>query len=147
LPWRDRSIGIVLGLILGVGLVTAFVFWFSEETVDAPSISNPGKSEPRGARAKRDSTPPVADVRVIGGTPPASGPAELHYRKGDLVRLRVFSDTTQGVELLGYGITRSVPAGGPILIRFRASRAGNFPLVLTGSHIDIARITVGKPAL
>ena len=147
MPWRDRSIGIVLGLILGVGIVTAFVFWFSEQTVDAPSISNPGKAERDGARSEHDSTPPVAEVKVIGGTPPASGPAELHYRKGDLVRLRVVSDTTQGVELLGYGITRSVPAGRPILIRFRASRAGNFALVLTPSHIDIARITVGEPAL
>ena len=40
--WRDRVIGIVLGLILGVGIVTGFVFIYSEETVDAPSISEEG---------------------------------------------------------------------------------------------------------
>ena len=84
---------------------------------------------------------------MIHGTPPAGGPAELHYRNGDLVRLRVVSDTTQGLELLGYGISRTVPAGNPTLIRFRASRTGNYPLVLTASHIDVARITVSKPAL
>jgi hypothetical protein len=147
LPWRDRSIGIVLGLILGVGIVTAFVFVYSEQTVDAPSISNPGKGGRGGARAGSSSTPPVAEVRVIDGTPPAGGPAELHYRKGDLVRLRVVSDATQAVELLGYGISRTVPAGSPTLIRFRASRPGNFPLVVTTSHIDVARITVAEPAL
>jgi hypothetical protein len=147
LPWRDRSIGIVLGLILGVGIVTVFVFVFSEQTVDAPSLSNSAPAGRGGARAGADSTPPVAEVRVIGGTPPPSGPAELHYRKGDVVRLRVVSDTTQGVELLGYGIGRSVPAGNPVLIRFKASRAGDFPLVLTASHIDVARISVARPAL
>ena len=147
MPWRDRSIGIVLGLILGVGIVTAFVFVFSEQTVDAPSLSNSAPAGRGGARAGGDSTPPVAEVRVIGGTPPPSGPAELHYRKGDLVRLRVVSDTTQGVQLLGYGISRRVPAGNPVLIRFRASRAGDFPLVLTASHIDVARISVAMPAL
>ena len=147
MPWRDRSIGIVLGLILGVGIVTAFVFVLSEQTVDAPSISNSGRGGGGGSRAEGNSTPPVAEVRVIDGTPPAGGPAELHYRKGDLVRLRVVSDTTQGVELLGYGISREVPAGSPTLIRFRASRAGAFPLVLTASHIDVARITVATPAL
>ena len=76
--WRDRVIGIVLGLILGVGIVTAFVFIYSEETVDAPSISRNG-----GGRVANDggggepAQPSVATVRVINGAPPASGPAEL----------------------------------------------------------------------
>jgi hypothetical protein len=147
LPWRDRSIGIILGLILGVGIVTAFVFVFSEQTVDAPSISNPGRGGRGGTRAEANPIPPVAEVRVIDGTPPAGGPAELRYRQGDLVRLRVVSDTAQGVELLGYGISREVPAHRPVLIRFKASRTGDFPLVLTASRIDVARITVTEPAL
>jgi len=37
---RDRVIGIVLGLILGVAVVVVFVFVFSEQTVDAPSIDH-----------------------------------------------------------------------------------------------------------
>ena len=36
----DRLIGIVLGLVLGLAIVAIFVFVFSEETVDAPSIDN-----------------------------------------------------------------------------------------------------------
>ena len=34
----DRYIGIVLGLLLGIAIVAVFVFVFSGETVDAPSL-------------------------------------------------------------------------------------------------------------
>ena len=34
----DRLIGIVLGILLGLAIVAIFVFVFSEDTVDAPSI-------------------------------------------------------------------------------------------------------------
>jgi hypothetical protein len=37
---RDRVIGIVLGLILGIAAIVLFVFLGSEETIDAPSIQN-----------------------------------------------------------------------------------------------------------
>ena len=36
----DRAIGIALGIVLGVAVVILFVFVFSEDTVDAPSIDN-----------------------------------------------------------------------------------------------------------
>ena len=46
-PWSDRIIGIVLGIVLGVGIITAFVFWGSEETIDAPALNDePGQSRP-----------------------------------------------------------------------------------------------------
>lgn len=37
--WVDWTVGIALGLVLGVAVVAAFVFLGSEDTVDAPSIS------------------------------------------------------------------------------------------------------------
>jgi hypothetical protein len=141
--WRDRVIGIVLGLILGVGIVAGFVFIYSEETVDAPSISAGGGGGGHAGGRSSASPPPVATVRVVDGVPPASGPAELHYHRDELVRLRVVSDATVGVELIGYGIERTVAAGDPTLIRFRASKPGNFALVVAASRIDVARITVG----
>ena len=55
-------------------------------------------------------------------------------------------DAAVGVELLGYGIERTVPAGRPATIRFKASKPGNFPLLVTASHIDVARITVAGSA-
>jgi uncharacterized membrane protein required for colicin V production len=36
----DRLIGIVLGLVLGLAIVAVFVFVFSGDTVDAPSIDH-----------------------------------------------------------------------------------------------------------
>jgi uncharacterized membrane protein required for colicin V production len=36
--WRDRALGIFLGIVLGLAIVAVFVFVFSEDTVDAPSI-------------------------------------------------------------------------------------------------------------
>ncbi len=41
----DRLIGIVLGLVLGIAIVAVFVFVFSGDTVDAPSIDNGGAAE------------------------------------------------------------------------------------------------------
>ena len=145
--WRDRVIGIVLGLIVGVGIVTAFVFVYSEQTVDAPSISRKGGDGHAhgGGAGGKPSPPPVATVRVIDGAPPVSGPAQLDYDKGDLVRLRVISNGTVGVELMGYGIERTIEAGTPAMISFKASKPGNFPLVVTASHIGVAEIRVGAP--
>jgi hypothetical protein len=37
----------VLGIALGVGIITAFVFLGSEETIDAPALNDePGQSRP-----------------------------------------------------------------------------------------------------
>ena len=148
--WRDRAIGIILGLILGVGIVTAFVFVYSEQTVDAPSISHDrggGNGRTHAGGGGRPQPPPVATVRVINGAPPASGPTELHYAKGDLVRLRVISNGMVAVELMGYGISRTVEAGTPATISFKASKTGNFPLVVTASHIGVAEIRVGESSV
>jgi hypothetical protein len=41
----DRWIGIVLGIVLGIAIVAVFVFVFSEDTVDAPSIDHGAPSE------------------------------------------------------------------------------------------------------
>jgi beta-lactam-binding protein with PASTA domain len=41
----DRAIGIVLGLLLGIAIVAVFVFVFSGDTVDAPSIDEGAPTE------------------------------------------------------------------------------------------------------
>jgi hypothetical protein len=43
--WGDRILGIVLGLVVGLAIVAVFVFVFSEETVDAPSIEGAGQQQ------------------------------------------------------------------------------------------------------
>jgi hypothetical protein len=47
-PRGDRWIGLVLGIVLGLAIVAIFVFVFSEDTVDAPSIHK-GTSTERSA--------------------------------------------------------------------------------------------------
>lgn len=42
----DRVIGIALGLLLGVAIVIAFVFFGSREAIDAPSLSGDGQQQP-----------------------------------------------------------------------------------------------------
>lgn len=46
----DRLIGILLGIVLGLAIVAIFVFVFSEETVDAPSIDEGTRTEQVGDR-------------------------------------------------------------------------------------------------
>jgi hypothetical protein len=145
--WRDRVIGIVLGLILGAGIVTAFVFIYSEETVDAPSIARNGGGNGGGHAGGGPPPVQVPTVKVVDGAPPPQGPAVLRYERGEDARLRVVSDTTVDVELTGYGITRAVQAGKPALIRFEATRAGSFALVVAASEIAVAQIRVGGPAV
>jgi hypothetical protein len=153
---RDRVIGIVLGILLGVGIVTAFVFLGSEQTIDAPRLEGGGTTATshggpkdhaqkpnRGAKPKQRIAP-VATVHVVGGAPPATGPAHLDYKRGERVRLRIDSDGTVGLELLGYGITAAVNAGKPLEMDFTASRSGNFPLIVAASHIAVAQIRVGN---
>ena len=41
----DRLIGIAIGIVLGLAIVAIFVFVFSEDTVDAPSIDEETRSE------------------------------------------------------------------------------------------------------
>jgi hypothetical protein len=45
---RDRVIGILLGVLLGIAVVIVFVLFGSEETIDAPSID---RSEPAAERS------------------------------------------------------------------------------------------------
>ncbi|GEM_PF-4780449 len=140
----DRAIGIVLGLALGAGLVAGFVFWGSNETIDNAAIGNGSSRPDRGQAGGGSQEPPVRTVRIEGCAPPyAAGAPTYDYERGDRVRLRVLSDGTCGLELLGYGIERTVTAGEPALIAFRATRAGNFPLIVTASHIGVADIRVG----
>jgi hypothetical protein len=42
----DRLIGIVVGIALGLAIIAIFVFVFSEDTIDAPSIDEgPAQTE------------------------------------------------------------------------------------------------------
>jgi hypothetical protein len=135
----DRVVGVLLGLLLGVGIVTAFVFLGSETTIDAPRISGVD-AKPRPPKpVPRTATP---TVRVIGGAPPPAGPARLRFERGERARFRVSSDIPIDVEIPGYGVRVRVAGEGAI--SFRADRLGAFPVIVAASHIAIATVRVSR---
>ena len=55
MSWGDRTIGIVLGLALGIAIVAIFVFVFSEETIDYAGLEGTGGTQTsRRAAARLD---------------------------------------------------------------------------------------------
>jgi hypothetical protein len=143
-PWRwlDRTVGVILGLVLGIGVIVVFVFEGSEGTIDAPRISGVGGAQPGGGGPTRPVRVPL--VRVIAGKPPASGPARLDFKKGRRARFVVQSDQELGIEVVGYGVSRTVSPG-RTLVSFKTSKSGQFPIVDSASEIAIANLRVATP--
>jgi hypothetical protein len=102
----------------------------------------PQRHKEGSGRSPQPAPPPVATVRIVGGAPPPRGPAELHYARGEAIRLSVVSDAALEVELTGYGLTRTVLANQPTEIDTDATRPGTFALIVSDSNIAVARITV-----
>ncbi len=144
----DRAIGIVFGILLGVGIVTAFVFLGSEGTIDAPRIdhgaaANGGDQKRQNRNKHRQQRPkPVPVVRVIGGAPPPSGPPRLDFKKGRTVRFRVVTDTALGIEVPGYGVSKTVESAATF--SFPAARVGQFPVIVDFSHIAVATLRIRR---
>ena len=53
MPARDRLIGILLGVVVGLAIVAVFVFVFSGDAVDAPSIDQGGSQSGQPAGGDR----------------------------------------------------------------------------------------------
>jgi len=137
--WPDRILGVALGVLLGIAVVVAFVFLGSEDTIDAPRISGvDGGGHRSGGRQ-----PPPPVVRVIGGAPPASGPARLAARQGQRVRFAVDSDIPIEIAVPGYRVREQVGTGRET-IAFRADRRGQFPVVVAQSKIAVATLRVAR---
>lgn len=49
MPRGDRLLGVVIGIVLGLAILAVFVFVFSGDTVDAPSIDQGAPAEERSA--------------------------------------------------------------------------------------------------
>ena len=137
--WLDRTVGVVLGLALGIGVIVLFVFEGSEGTIDAPRISGIEGTQQGGGGAQR-----VPLVKVIAGKPPPSGPVRLDFKKGARARFVVQSDQELGIEVVGYGVSRTVNPG-RTLVSFKASKSGQYPIVDSASEIAIANLRVATP--
>jgi hypothetical protein len=151
--WTDRIAGIVVGIVLGLGVLIYFVFVHSEGTIDAPKV-NEGKAESSipahpGSPEKPAEEPkekpkkpkPVPVVRVIGGAPPTgSGPKQLHFTKGEKVCFEIETAEPFPFEIKGLGITQSIESTSTI--SFKATKAGQFPVIATATLIGVADILI-----
>ena len=124
--------------MLGLGVVAAFVFLGSEETIDAPRLSDGSATAPAPP-----SSAGLPIVRVVGDAPPASGPTELEVERGAQARFRIVSEDPIVVEVPAYGIRRRVD--GSLVVGFRASRAGRFRVIVAGPDVAIASLRVRSP--
>ncbi len=130
-------------------MVIAFVFLGSEGTIDAPRIdegathNGSGQAAGSGGTEKKKPRPrPVPVVRVIGGAPPPSGPPRLDFRRGRAVRFRIETDAPVGIEIPGYGVSETIDSAATL--SFRATRVGQFPVIVAASHIAIATLRVQR---
>lgn len=163
--WLDWVLGIGLGVVIGLGVLVYFVFVHSEGTIDAPKINegNAGQatttlpsegSEPtppaqpgspeEPAEAPTEKQPkPVPIVEVIGGAPPTdAGPKQLAFRKGEKVRFEIETDEPFSFEIRGLNIKQSIEESS--IISFKATKAGQFPVIATATLIGVADLQI-KP--
>ncbi len=161
----DYLVGIPLGLLLGVGIVTAFVFLGSEGTIDAPRIKNPGNTGVTGetgatgasepGQSASPSRPPTSSssspkppapaklpvIRIEGSNPPlAAGPVKIEATRGKPVKFRIESDGTVSIEILGTGFTKVVSSGDTVT--FTPQKAGQFPTLVSGNDVNVATFDV-----
>jgi hypothetical protein len=68
----------------------------------------------------------------------------LDFKQGRTARFVVGSDQEIGIEIPGYGVSRTVGPG-RTLVAFKASKRGQYPVVVSASHIDVATLHVARP--
>jgi hypothetical protein len=129
----------VLGIVLGIGVVTAFVFLGSEGTIDAPRLTD-GDGRTASPAPARPPAGPIPVVRVLNGGPPPAGPVLLRFRRGEQVRFRVITDAPIVLEIPDYGISKSVEERR--VLSFSASRSGRFEVILAASGTAVAELRV-----
>ena len=139
--WLDRALGIVLGIALGIAVIIAFVFYGSEQTIDAPRISGGHIRQSQGGHAGRSRVPLVP---VVNGAPPPRGPVRLDFKQGKRAVFVVDSNAPVTVAVPGYGIQRALGRGRST-VAFTAPKSGQYPLVVVPSNIDIAVLRVSRP--
>ncbi len=170
----DLLIGIPLGILLGVGIISAFLFLGSEGTIDAPRISGvtggagatgpagPGATGTTGAGAQGGgqvtegpstssggSAPGIPDVRIVGGLPPESGPAKVSGAPGKPVRFRVDSDTPVSLEVIDTSsgspqVILTSEASPGQVITYTFDRPGQYTLAAAGSDINLATFDIRR---
>ncbi|MGB7588841.1 MAG: hypothetical protein WBM00_09050 [Solirubrobacterales bacterium] len=83
----------------------------------------------------------VATIAIKHGKP-VGGVRDLTYNKGDRIRFRVVSDTSDEIHVHGYDVMKDVKAGGSVSFDFPATLEGVFEAELEGRKEQIIQLTV-----
>jgi len=159
--WLDWVIGIGLGLVIGLGVLVYFVFVHSEGTIDAPKINEstttgqttttlpsesaeqPEEQTPTEPKQPNEPARQVPIVEVIGGAPTDAGPKQLTFRKGEKVRFEIETDEPFSFEIKGLNIKQSIEESS--IISFKATKAGQFPVIASATLIGVADLRIKPP--
>ena len=123
-----------------VAAVLAFTVLRPEDRSAGVAESPPAPSE-TPARAAEASSPTPAPTPA----PPllkAGAVRQLSVQKGETVAFRVRHASDKELHVHGYDISRALPAGKTVAVRFPASIEGIFEIELEHSHTQIASLRV-----
>jgi hypothetical protein len=112
-----------------------------EEPAEERAGGKPGGTGGESGGGGKGTTRAIPVVKVIGGAPPTgSGPRQLHFTKGEKVRFEIETSEPFSFEIKGLGITQSIESTSTI--SFKASKAGQFPVIATATLIGVADILI-----
>jgi hypothetical protein len=110
----------------------------------AAGEGNGGPAGEGGAHPPARQPRQVPVVKVIGGAPPtASGPKQLTFRKGEEVRFEIETDEPFAFEIRGLNIRQSIEQSS--IVSFKATKAGQFPVIASATLIGVADLLITKP--
>lgn len=110
------------------------------EEAAKPEASGTGKAEaPEAEPEPAEPKPPL--VEVVGAQP-VGGVQELVFEEGGEADFRVRSDIDEEIHVHGYDVTKALPAGKTVRVRFPADITGRFEVELHGAAVEIARLEV-----
>jgi hypothetical protein len=146
-------IGIVVGAV--AVLVAAFVIAkgggddtssSAGATATAPAAGTDTASgtDTAGAQATTTAAPaaPATPVITVVDAKPQGGIKRLTFTKGDTIRFRVASDTTDEIHFHGYDVHEDVKAGGSATFSVPATIEGRFVVELEDHGTQIAEVEV-----
>lgn len=94
--------------------------------------------------------PAAAVTTIVGAAAPRPTYARLvpdrvrriDVRRGEIARLQIKSPTADELHVHGYDLSRELPAGEPVRMRFVASTTGVFEIELERAGRPVAELTV-----
>lgn len=137
-------IGIVLGAV--VVLVVAYIIASGSGDDDngktAAATQTQAVTGQQGGASTTAPAAPAVPVVTVKDAKPVGGIQKLKFTKGDQIRFKVVSDTTDEIHFHGYDIGQDVKAGGSTTFSVKATIEGRFVVELEDHGQQIAEVEV-----